>query len=266
MILGIDFGLSTTDFALLKGKKIVRTFSMGKIPVREVGKHLKKLNLQLGSIELIAVTGGHSKKLSGKKVNGISVKHVPELKAIGSGGAFVSGKRKCLVVSMGTGTCIVFHCNGKSRHLGGTGVGGGTLIGLSKLLLGTGDIDKIQKLASRGSAEKVDLSVREAIGSGIGLVPGSATASNFAKLSSRNKTDLAAATVRLVSEAVAVAACLAARSAKVKEIVFVGKTPSIPCVRKELCRVARYYSTELFFPKNAGSATAIGAALMHENS
>ena len=46
---------------------------------------------------------------------------------------------------MGTGTAIVNATRGgEMEYLGGTGVGGGTLLGLSKLLVGAGEVEHIE--------------------------------------------------------------------------------------------------------------------------
>lgn len=42
------------------------------------------------------------------------------------------------------------------EYLGGTGVGGGTLVGLSKRMLGMDDIQHIQALAEDGDLDKID--------------------------------------------------------------------------------------------------------------
>ncbi len=261
MILGIDFGSTTTDFVLFSNGKLMKSFSFPKISNKSIESKIScpDLNFPLSKIKKIAVTGGHSSKISSSLL-GIPVAHVSEIDAIGFGGAVLSNLKKCAVVSMGTGTCIVFHNGRKNLHIGGTGIGGGTLTGLSSLLIETQVPEKINSLACKGNPEKINLLVREAIGSGIGIVPGNATASNFAKISSRKKQDLAAATARLVSESVAVASVFAASSVSQKRIVFIGKTPLLSFVRKELKRVAGYYGVELLFPKNFGFGSAVGAA------
>ena len=72
-----------------------------------------------------------------------------EFTANGVGGGYFAGDTKeFMVVSMGTGTSFVGVKNGVPVHLGGIGIGGGTIIGLSKLMLNTNDIDKIQELAA----------------------------------------------------------------------------------------------------------------------
>ena len=58
---------------------------------------------------------------------------------------------------MGTGTSFVL-CDGDDmRHIGGIGVGGGTLAGLSRLLLNTSDIKQVASFAMQGDVQNVDL-------------------------------------------------------------------------------------------------------------
>ncbi len=264
-ILGIDFGASTTDVALLSGKRLLNAFSFEKHEFSEKNFFglLKFLNgkISFGEISKIAVTGGKSKKFFGKKFCGIPIVHVDEINAIGFGGKFVSGEMDCLAVSCGTGTCIV-NVNGKiAKHFGGTGVGGGTILGLSKLLVGTSDLKKLEKLSSNGKLSNVDLSVGNVIGSGIGIVPANATASNFANLGKFSKSDLALAIQNLAGEVVAISSIFAARDLDCKKIVFVGKTVSLKKVRASIEKVCKYYGVKALFPKNGRIATAIGAAI-----
>ncbi len=255
MILGIDFGISTTDIAVVKNCKIIKAvYIEAGTPLAGA---LRKKRIDVNKVDKIAVTGGnHSlKKILGKKFS-----KVGEIDAIGFGGASLLKAKSALVVSMGTGTCIVSFKNGKAKHIGGTGLGGGTVLGLSKRLVGTANIKSLSKLALNGKKEKVDLSVKEAIGSGIGLVPGSATASNFAKAGG-SKKDIAFGIQEMVAEANAVMVALAAKQTGHKKIVFIGKTHSFPVVKKTLKRILKYYNLSAEFPKHAKHATAIGAAV-----
>lgn len=236
------------------------------MPVRGIQKFLKPLGLPFEKIRVVCVTGGKSGGLYGKKLFGVPVRHVSEIDAIGLGGAFLAGKKSCLVASLGTGTCIVEMRNGKARHFGGTGVGGGTLLGLAKLLLGTKDVFELEAIAAKGNAQKIDLSVGDIIGNGLGVVPARATGSNFAKLSSQKKEDVAAALVKLVAEVNAIAIIFAGRASGLDEIVVAGKTPEVKGFRKRMQAVAGYYGKKLVFPKNAGIATAIGACLKAQGS
>lgn len=257
MILGIDFGISTTDVALVRGSKPIKTFHIETKSQAALERAMRKNGIDLDVVKCIAVTGGNR---SQKKVLGRKFSRVSEINAIGFGGAILSGSKSALVVSMGTGTCVVSVRNGRAKHVGGTGLGGGTIIGLSKRLVGTDSVSKLSILASCGKKNKIDLSVQEAIGSGIGVVPGNATASNFAKKGS-SKKDLALGIQSMVGETNAVIAAFAARQKAHKKIVFVGKTTKFPAVRKSLKTVLAYYDFKPLFPKHKEYATAIGAAV-----
>ena len=282
MILGIDSGATTTDFALLENKKISRIFSTGGMEPADAKKLLavlKKHRVDMKKIKKIAVTGGKSKKLHNKKLAGIKIRHIDEITAIGAGGSFLSGKKNCVVVSCGTGTCIVSVKNSKAKHFGGIGIGGGTLSGLSQLLLGISDTTKIEKLARKGNRGNVDLTVRNIIGSGIGIIPAGATASNFAKFANipnptganttnhakgakPKKNDTALALTGMVGEVIAVTAVFAAKALNQKTVVFTGRAILPKSLRSVVAKTMAYYGYKPVIPIMHEAATAAGAALM----
>jgi len=99
------------------------------------GKFINTNRLQLSDISRVMVTGVGSSYLN-ERIYNIPTGKVEEFYAIGMGGLFLSGLSKAVVVSMGTGTAFVrAEKNGNVKHLGGTGVGGGTLLGLSNRML-----------------------------------------------------------------------------------------------------------------------------------
>jgi pantothenate kinase len=63
-------------------------------------------------------------------------------------------------------------------------IGGGTLVGLSNLLTGVRDFDKIIEMASQGDHTKVDMMVRDIYGSNspFAELHGDLLASSFAKI------------------------------------------------------------------------------------
>lgn len=265
-ILGLDFGASTTDVVLMHGKILKNSFSFERNQFSE--KNFFKLldflwkKFSFEGISKIAVTGGKSKHFNGKKFLKIPVVHVDEISAIGFGGKFVSGEKNCLVVSCGTGTCIVQVKGNSARHFGGTGVGGGTILGLSKLLLKTQSLNEIEKLSCNGKLSNVDLSVGSLIGKGIGIVPANATASNFANLKNPSLGDLAFAIQNMAGESIAMLSIFAAKNFGFKKIVFVGKTVSLKKTRFAIERACKMYGIRAIFPERGGIATAIGAAIV----
>ncbi|MBN1157214.1 hypothetical protein JXA85_06330 [Candidatus Woesearchaeota archaeon] len=242
-MIGIDFGYSST-----------------KVVVMDRGKLFRKLLLPPGvavpyiKSRRINITGGKSRfmKMKAKKVS--------EIDAIAKGAAYLSKKKKFLVASIGTGTCIVNY-DKTIKHTCGSGLGGGTILGLGKLLVGTTDVSEIENLASRGNLDNVDLRIKDIVGSGIGNLKGSLTASNFSKLRLKRKTDLAVGIINLVAEGVGVLIGYAAKANKQQDVVIVGRTINIPQFRKRLSFTLRLFKLNVIFPKDAEFATAIGATL-----
>jgi len=264
MILGIDLGASSADFVLFRGREIVKKKSLPPVSLEELPKRLTELGFPINRAHLIAITGGKSPRAK-KSYYGIPVRKVGEISAIGEGGLFVSGKKKALVVSLGTGTCIVEAAKGKSMHCAGTGVSGGTLIGLSKRMLGVSDWKKLARLAKKGSLKKVDLLVKDITGEGIGKLPGSATASNFAKQGKAARKDIALGIINLVAEVNAVAIALASEKSGNRAIVLTGKLLSIPIFRRRLLAGLKTLGAKAIVPHNYGIAAALGACVSAQN-
>ncbi|MBN2067622.1 MAG: hypothetical protein JW744_04095 [Candidatus Diapherotrites archaeon] len=260
MILGIDFGASTTDAVLLQGKRIVKKACAERVLVspKELDSFLKKNKFHKFQIEGVAISGGKSAGFH-KKILGIKPKHVNEIDAIAFGAKFLTGSKRFLAVSMGTGTCIVLFQK-KAGHVIGTGLGGGTVLGLSRLLLNESSPKKLAKLAEGGNLRNVDLSVKDVAGGKIGLLNADATASNFGKQGRHSRADLAAAVQSMAAEAVAVLAIAASRQCNCRKVIFLGRTLSFPLVRKRLKKAAELFKAEFSFPKDAEFGTAAGAA------
>lgn len=251
MIVAIDFGGTTTDVVCMKSNKLVSADYVDSKKDYSIEQLLRKF--KINNYKELRITGGMSHKFK-------KYRHIDEIKAIGLGGSVLADKKRCLVVSMGTGTCIV-NVDKKISHIGGTGVGGGTVIGLSKLLANIEDINKIKKIAKSGKISAVDLSVKDIVGKGIGIIPGNATASNFGKAASRKKEDKIMAAVNMVGETIAMLSIFASDIAKQKDIVLTGKLAQIKPVVDAMKKVGRMYGKSFIVPKNAGFATAIGAAM-----
>lgn len=213
-------------------------------------------------VNSIAVTGGRS--MSFKNVfKGIDVLKVNEIDAIGNGGRYLFHNEKpFLVVSMGTGTCMVKVSGNDVEHVGGTGVGGGTFLGLSKMLLGETDIEKLREMFSKGDLGNVDLSVRDIVGSGIGIVSGDATASNLGRLSREinfESNDLASGIVNLIGQTIGVSAVFAAKASGCETIVLAGKLTRVDAIVEVVKKVGEVYGLEILVPEDGLYVSCLGA-------
>lgn len=256
LILGIDHGGSFTDCVVLSNQKIVFQYS---VPSRQFDENELKKALKRKGIQPIAVC------LTGKKKTSVfsNPVFVDEFQSTALGARFLSNQNRFVVASAGTGTAILGIDNEKAGHLAGTGVGGGTLEGLSRLLLQL-DVVSAHRLSLNGKP-RLDVTVRDIVGAGIGYLPGDATASNFGKpFENASKEDIAFSSFNLVAETVAVCACFGAEKVGLDSIVFVGRTSAFPFVQKRVKIACRLFNKKPFFPKNLELATAIGAALQSE--
>jgi len=259
VLIGIDVGITNTDVAKVVNGKI--KCSIGAPSKKGMTKKL--FELIADGEKTVAITGAGAKN-EGKTLRGCRVVHVDEMGAIGIGGSRVACLDRCIVASVGTGTAIVYVEGKKCKHLGGTGVGGGTLVGLGKKLLGVGDAEEIASLAAMGRLDRINITVGDVYGRGVGIVPADATAANFAKGGKAMKADIALGIINLVGETGGVLACFAAREKKVRHIVFVGAVPTMPLMQRMLGRTAAMFGFKAVFPEEARFSTAFGAAICRQ--
>jgi len=255
MILGVDFGSSYTDAVLMKGESIKKCTTFGD-------ERLDVILFKLANVKIdkAVVTGSRSREY-GYKINGVPIKKIDEINAIGLGGLYVGGKKEALIVSVGSGTAMV-SCRDKIKHVGGTPVGGKTLTGLSKLLMGTDDLSKISKLANLGDLSKVDLQLKEIYPDGIGLLPASATASHFGKLGEHKVEDVAAGLVNMVAQTIGTLAVFGAKAYGHKDIILTGRLTRLKMFQEIIKdRINSISDIPVVIPKNSEYATAIGAVI-----
>ncbi len=266
MTIGIDLGGSTTKIVGTHNGKIIKPLTVeANDPVASasgaLGKFLNTNKLVFGDIQKVMVTGVGASFLEDSLL-GLPIKKVDEFRALGYGGLFLSGLKKAIIVSMGTGTAYV-KAHGKCiKHLGGTGVGGGTISGLSKIMANLTHVDNIIEAASKGRLENVDLSVGDISHIDIENLPSTITASNFGKMSDQaSKEDLCRGILNMVYQVVGMMAIFAARTEMDKDIVLSGKLVDIPQARKTFRELEKIYDVHFHVPDHAAYCTAIGAGI-----
>ena len=93
------------------------------------GRYLYENNLELADVEGVYITGVGSKYVE-KAVYDRPTYKVDEFVATGTGGYYLTDKKEVIVISMGTGSFFVKVTEKEMKHLGGVGLGGGTICGL----------------------------------------------------------------------------------------------------------------------------------------
>ena len=277
-IIGIDIGGSTTKIIGFREEGEVKHWLEPLVIVANdpltatygaFGRFADENRLALSDVSRVMITGVGASHVK-NDLYGLDCRRVEEFQCIGRGGSFLSGLEDTLIVSMGTGTAIVHAMHGGAyEYIGGTGVGGGTLMGLSRLMLNADTVSELEALADGGDLDKIDLKIKDLVqGDALSGLSRDLTASNFANIAlGATKDDIALGIMNLVFETVGMVSIFAARSRGVKNIVLTGNVTTIPqCIEKYAEFNNLGYGVNFVIPERSGFATAIGAALIGSES
>ena len=274
VILGIDIGGSSTKIVGLHedGAVIDMLRVKAEDPLTSLygalGNFLITHGLTLADVGHIALTGVGASYVEGD-IYGVRTVKVGEFPSVGVGGLALSRREQAVVVSMGTGTSFLWaEKGGEIRHIIGSGIGGGTLSGLSELITGVHQYSLIRKLCQDGDLHNIDLTIGDMSKGKVGTLPPEATAANFAKLAEdATSADKMLGLVNLVLQAIGTMSVLACRNCGTNTVVLTGALTMLPPARAIFDFFTQLYGVEYIIPENATFATAIGAALysMREN-
>ncbi len=272
IVIGIDVGGSTTKIVGFEDKdgkrRLIRPqFVKANDPITATygafGKFTDENAIPISKIDKVVMTGVGSSYVK-KDLYGIDCERVPEFTCIGQGGLYISGLERALVVSMGTGTALVYADKDKMDYLGGTGVGGGTLMGLSKLLVGAAEIEHIVEFAKDGDLGNVDLRIKDMTAPGKKhILNGDMTAANFGNVSDvATKSDIARGITNLVYETVGMVSIFAARSRDVTDIVLTGNLTRLESCHEKFREFNSLgYGVNFVIPELSQYSTVIGCAM-----
>ena len=270
--LGIDIGGSTTKIIGLNngkliGTKLVRAADQMTALYGAIGSFLREHKISLNDVSLITLTGVGASFISKESIYDIKTIKVDEFQAIGRGARYLSKLNDILVVSMGTGTALVKATGSEITRIGGSGVGGGTILGLASQMLGKSDIDAIIDLASTGNLRNVDLMVGDIIGNEIPSLASDLTAANFGNIiSTASKSDIALGIINMVFEVIGMLVVLALRNETISDVVLTGTLTTFPQAPTIFKRFEDMTGLNFIIPENAMFSTALGTALTTNDS
>jgi type II pantothenate kinase len=266
MVIGIDIGSTTTKSVAFDKDKtfktlITKAFDPITSATGALGKMLMENNLSINSVKRIVLTGVGASGIEGN-LFGIPTSKIEEIEALGLGGMYLSGKTDVVIANLGTGTAIVEAHEGQISHMGGTAVGGGTIIGLGKAILKISDLNILFDLASKGKPGQVDLLIGDITGSDIGFLKKEMTAANFGKLmDNATAEDIALGIFTMVYQVIGTVSAFAAKSRNISTVVVTGTASNAILGKRILDAIAQMYHISFIYPDHAAYATAIGAAL-----
>lgn len=267
IVIGIDVGISTTKIVGIdeKGMVISPIRIKATDPITSLygafGKYLHDNKIKLDEVENVMLTGVGAAYID-EHIYGLPTSKSEEFIADGLGAKYESKLDRMIVVSMGTGTSLV-KCDGENiKHIGGIGIGGGTLAGLSRIMLKTDDIKQITNLAKDGDVSKINLLIKDISAKPLPGLPMSAVASLFSNAKTNaSREDIAKGLIWMVLQCIGSATILSSLESGIKDFVLIGNLSLLPLCREVYPAMEKVYGVRFHVPKYSEFCTAIGAAL-----
>ena len=269
--IGADLGASLAKLAIRAGAGPLR-FELARIDaIERLAREVESLRPQR-----VGVTGGGGARFA--DLLGLDTTRVGEFDAWAAGARELLREQSAaasepfLLVSLGTGTSALLVERDRVLRVGGTALGGGTILGLGRALTGRTDFDELVALASEGDRRRVDLLVADVYPEGLPEIPGAASAASFGRLATRaddgsggDPRDLAGALLGLVGENVALLSNALAGQQGVRRIVFGGSAlRGNPALGQLLVGFTAALGREPVLLEHGEFAGALGALLLAE--
>jgi type II pantothenate kinase len=260
--IGVDVGASLAKLAVREGEAVRHEL----LPAADCDRVAERV-VALAP-RTLGLTGAGASELA-RRV-GVESVRVTEFAAWGSGVRRLLAAQRpdvaepYLLVSVGTGTSVLLAQGMSVSRVGGTALGGGTLMGLGGLLLGGASFEEISRLATKGDRRRVDLLVSDIYRPGEIALLGDATAANFGKPGVHDgnpePADLSHAIMGLVGENVALICAGLAAAHAVRRVVYGGSTlRGNPALRDVLGLITAAFGREPIFLDAGEFAGALGA-------
>ena len=267
-VIGIDTGGTLTKLAYLneEGQLVLEVFPSNKMGLVKTWLEAHP------EIEEIGLTGGRTEQLREKLETMKNIEYLVEFEATLKGVQYLMKKEghyieEAIITNIGTGTSIHHMMGNKHARVGGTGIGGGTLIGLSTIMTGISSFEEVTELAGNGKRDQIDLLVKDIYQGMDTPIAGTLTASNFGKVGITKgeeyaSEDILATTQGLVGEVITTLSIQLAEQYKAEHIVYIGSTLTN---NDHLKKVIAHYTilkkhTPIFL-QDCGFSGAVGALL-----
>lgn len=266
--IGIDVGGTLTKVAYFDQQNHLKLEHFPSSDLKNVSNWITSFNDNIH----IGLTGGRAEQLKAFLRTHENLHYLVEFDATVSGVRYQIEKdgfnfNHAIISNIGTGTSIHSMKGFNHERIGGTGIGGGTLLGLSSLLTGIHQFEDIVKASSIGSRANVDMLVSDIYHGNKMPIDGGLTASNFGNIglqtgTIRSQEDLLAAIQGLIGEVISTLSIQAAYTEGIEHIVYIGSTLADNQTLQSIIGdyTFRKNRTPIFLTDN-GYSGAIGALL-----
>jgi type II pantothenate kinase len=266
--IGIDVGGTLTKVAFFEKDHQLKLLHFPSADLHIVSEWITsyKEDIQIG------LTGGRAEQLKTFLRSHENLHYLVEFDATIAGVNYQLKKDNhqftdAVITNIGTGTSIHSLKGAEHERIAGTGIGGGTLLGMSALMTGIHQFDKIVELSALGSRSEVDMLVSDIYFGNKTPIDGGLTASNFGDaglrpLIERSKEDVLATVQGMVGEVISTLSIQCAFTEDVEHIVYIGSTLAHnEPLQKIIGNYTKRKNRTPVFLRDNGYSGAIGALL-----
>ncbi len=228
--IGIDVGGTLTKVAYFEQNRELKLLHFPSADLQKVSDWIASFKEDIR----IGLTGGRAEQLKAYLHSHENLHYLVEFDATIAGVKYqlnIGGQHfsDAIITNIGTGTSIHTLKGNIHERIAGTGIGGGTLLGMSSLMTGIHEFDEIVHLSSGGSRAEVDMLVSDIYFGNKTPIDGGLTASNFGAAglkpkSHQSKENLLATVQGLVGEVISTLSIQCAFAEEVEHIVYIGST------------------------------------------
>jgi len=261
MKIGIDFGISATKVVLMDGTKATNMeIWEGDFRIEHLQSYIEKNVPRNGKVELIAVTGIGTDRAA--VIQGHRKKVVDEFEANATAAGYVCEGERFIVASIGTATSFVLVEGKKVKHIGGSALGGGTLLSLFSMVMNGGGWQHLRMLAERGDLSRIDKVIADVSAEALPDLPLDTTVVNLGKAEHESRPeDIILGLENMILQNIGVMANLAGQGYGIRDFVMLGRMVTLPHAADIFARLEKLYGIKITVPPHAEFMTAIGAAL-----
>ncbi|RHW37652.1 type II pantothenate kinase [Lysinibacillus yapensis] len=267
-VIGIDAGGTLTKVAYLNEQQKMEFIAFPSNDFSQVKSWIEKQP----HIDEIGLTGGRTKQLLDVLKTMKSIQYLVEFEATFKGVKYLLKNvghqfEQAIISNIGTGTSVHYMEGESHVRVGGTGVGGGTLTGLSTIMTGISEFSEITANAALGSREGIDLFVKDIFKGMEPPIEGHLTASNFGNVNilehvQYEPNDLLATIQGLVGEVITTLSIQFAEEKKCEHIIYIGSTlTNNDHLRQVIANYTVLKKHKPIFLNDCGFTGAIGALL-----
>jgi len=253
-LLLIDFGSSRIKY-ILRDNGDLSYFNQGSFS--SIVALIEKYHSFNKHLDIVSL-GANSRKYN----LGYQVTFYEELNCIGHLAQYY-GCNNALIVNIGTGTSFLSYIDNDYKHLIGTGLGGGTIIGLSHRLLDTENVNIINELSKYGTLEGINTTIQDIGYGNMSWLDSAMTVSNFNKLSS-SQSDVASGIISMVIEPILSIVKSLMIGHNYEKVFFSGSVLNFNLLRDLISKYSKIFDINSTIIDKYEYGTLLGALAYHD--